>query len=125
MKSLKAQQSSLSDAGHQLSIIAHGETGDFSLVPFQQKLGQSGLYPLRPAAIEIFQVNIVQHLQRFDAVFKNAVATLPVGSVLRIKRQGRNHLNMVRFIKPGQVVIFFISQNDSQVAADNDMFSEL
>ena len=58
MKSLKAQQSSLADAGHQLSIIAHGETGDFSLVPFQQKLGQSGLYPLRPAAIEIFQVNI-------------------------------------------------------------------
>ena len=58
MKSLKAQHSILADASRQLSIIAHGETGDFALVPFQQKLGQSGLYPLRPAAIEIFQVNI-------------------------------------------------------------------
>src|SRR5688572_8548658 len=58
MKSLKAQHSALAGASHQLSIIEHGETGDFSLVPFQQKLGQSGLYPLRPAAIEIFQVNI-------------------------------------------------------------------
>ena len=31
---------------------------EFALVPFQEKLQQSNLYPLRPTQIEIFQVNI-------------------------------------------------------------------
>ncbi|MEO6667871.1 MAG: arsenosugar biosynthesis radical SAM (seleno)protein ArsS, partial [Ferruginibacter sp.] len=42
----------------QIEIIEHGQTGDFALVPFQQKLEQSNLYPLRPTQVEIFQVNI-------------------------------------------------------------------
>ncbi|MGK2863339.1 MAG: arsenosugar biosynthesis radical SAM (seleno)protein ArsS [Chitinophagaceae bacterium] len=58
MKSLKAQHSLLADAHEQIEIIEHGQSGQFALVPFQAKLGQSGLYPLRPAQIEIFQVNI-------------------------------------------------------------------
>ena len=58
MKSLKAQHSTLADAQKQIQIIEHGSTGDFALVPFQQKLEQSALYPLKPAKIEIFQVNI-------------------------------------------------------------------
>ncbi len=58
MKSLKAQHSILADAHEQIEIIEHGETGDFALVPFQQKLEQSNLYPLKPAQVEIFQVNI-------------------------------------------------------------------
>ena len=58
MKSLKAQNSFLADAHEQIEIIEHGQTGDFALIPFQQKLEQSGLYPLKPTQIEIFQVNI-------------------------------------------------------------------
>ncbi len=58
MKSLKAQHSFLAEAHQQLEIIEHGQSGDFALVPFQQKLEQSGLYPLTPTQVEIFQVNI-------------------------------------------------------------------
>lgn len=58
MKSLKAQHSILADAHEQVEIIEHGQRGDFALIPFQQKLEQSNLYPLKPAQIEIFQVNI-------------------------------------------------------------------
>lgn len=58
MKSLKAQHSILADAHEQIEIIEHGSTGDFALVPFQQKLEQSGLYPLKPTQVGIFQVNI-------------------------------------------------------------------
>ncbi len=58
MKSLKAQHNILADAHEQLAIIEHGQTGEFALVPFQEKLEQSGLYPLKPAQIEILQVNI-------------------------------------------------------------------
>ncbi len=57
MKSLKAQNSSLANAHEQIEIIEHGLSGDFALVPFQQKLELSNLYPLKPTQIEIFQVN--------------------------------------------------------------------
>ena len=58
MKSLKAQHNILADAHEQVEILQHGQTDDYALVPFQEKLQQSGLYPLKPTAIEIFQVNI-------------------------------------------------------------------
>ena len=58
MKSLKAQHNILADAHEQIKIIEHGQSGDFTLVPFQQKLQQENLFPLKPSAIEIFQVNI-------------------------------------------------------------------
>jgi len=58
MKSLKAQNSFLANPAEQLEIIEHGQTGDFSLVPFQQKLEESDLHPLKPVQLEIFQVNI-------------------------------------------------------------------
>lgn len=58
MRSLKAQHSSLADAHEQIGIIEHGIKGDFALVPIQQKLEQSDLYPLKPTGVEIFQVNI-------------------------------------------------------------------
>ncbi len=56
--SLKAQNNFLANANEQIEIIEHGQTGDFSLIPFQQKLEKIGLYPLKPIGIEIFQVNI-------------------------------------------------------------------
>lgn len=58
MKSLQAQHSILADTHEQLEILEHGQTGDFALVPFQEKLMQSGLFPLKPAGATIFQVNI-------------------------------------------------------------------
>jgi radical SAM/Cys-rich protein len=58
MKSLKAQQSMLADTHQQIKIIEHWQEDDFALVPFQQKLEQSNLFPLKPTQIEIFQVNI-------------------------------------------------------------------
>ncbi|MEO7316079.1 MAG: arsenosugar biosynthesis radical SAM (seleno)protein ArsS [Ginsengibacter sp.] len=58
MKSLKAQHSMLADVPEQISILEHGQTGDFLLVPFQQKLETANLYPLKPVGTEIFQVNI-------------------------------------------------------------------
>lgn len=56
--SLQHQQHALADTSLQLEILEHGQKGDFALVPFQQKLEQSGLYPLKPVNIEIFQVNV-------------------------------------------------------------------
>jgi radical SAM/Cys-rich protein len=58
MKSLKAQNNILADTHEQVEIIEHGLAGDLTLIPFQQKLEKSGLYPLKPTQIETFQVNI-------------------------------------------------------------------
>jgi radical SAM/Cys-rich protein len=58
MKTLKAQHHLLADAAEQIDIIEHGRSGEYALVPFQEKLQQAGLYPLKPTAVEIFQVNI-------------------------------------------------------------------
>jgi len=56
--SLQHQHNQLADVHVQLDILEHGRTGDFALVPFQQKLEESGLFPLKPTQLEIFQVNI-------------------------------------------------------------------
>jgi radical SAM/Cys-rich protein len=53
MKSLKAQGHTLAAAQQQQHVLA-----DTPLVPFQQKLEESGFYPLRPAGIHTFQVNL-------------------------------------------------------------------
>lgn len=58
IKSLKAQHSLLADAREQIEIIEHGANGEFALIPFQQKLETSNLYPLKPLQIGIFQINI-------------------------------------------------------------------
>lgn len=58
MKSLKEEHSVLADARKQIEIIEHGQKGDHKIVPFDRKLEESNLYPLRPIQVEIFQVNI-------------------------------------------------------------------
>jgi radical SAM/Cys-rich protein len=58
MKSLKRQHNKLADVNIQLDILEHGSTGDFALVPFQQKLEETNLYPLKPVGVQIFQVNV-------------------------------------------------------------------
>jgi len=60
MKSLKAQHNILADAHEQIEILEHGAEHDdaYRLVPFQQKLEGIGLYPLKPMALEVFQINV-------------------------------------------------------------------
>ena len=58
MRTLKRQHHQLSDTNAQIEILEHGRTGDFALIPFQQKLEESGLYPLTATQVEIFQVNV-------------------------------------------------------------------
>lgn len=57
--SLKAQHHFLADTHEQIDILEHGDKiHEYRLVPFQQKLEASGLYPLKPTHLEIFQINI-------------------------------------------------------------------
>lgn len=56
--SLHGQHHKLSDVHEQLEILEHSQADDFVLKPFQEKLEQSGLYPLKPTGIEISQINV-------------------------------------------------------------------
>jgi radical SAM/Cys-rich protein len=58
MRTLKRQHSKLADVQVQLDILERGQTGDFALVPFQQKLEESGLFPLTATSVQVFQVNV-------------------------------------------------------------------
>jgi radical SAM/Cys-rich protein len=58
MKSLLAEHNKLSIASEQIEILEHGQSGDYRLIPFQQKLEESVLYPLKPTGVQIFQVNM-------------------------------------------------------------------
>ena len=60
MKSLKSQHHILADTHEQLEILEHGRNHDdsFRLVPFQQKLEATNLFPLKPTQLEIFQINV-------------------------------------------------------------------
>ncbi len=56
MKSLQANNSELANASVQMEVLKNREVND--LVPFQEKLAGSGLYPLRPVRPGILQVNV-------------------------------------------------------------------
>ena len=58
MKSLVAINSKLAIASEQINILEHGQSGDFRLIPFQQQLTKSGLYPLQSTTLEVLQVNM-------------------------------------------------------------------
>ncbi len=58
MKSLLAAHNKLAIASEQIEVLEHGATGLFTLIPFQQKLIESNLYPLKPTAISVFQINV-------------------------------------------------------------------
>jgi radical SAM/Cys-rich protein len=57
LKSLKRQGHPLSEAAAQVKLL-EDDSHLYNLVPFQDKLKESGLYPLKPKVIEIFQVNL-------------------------------------------------------------------
>ena len=58
MKSLQAQHSLLANAREQIEILEHGDRDNFSLIPFQQKLETTNLFPLNATGITVFQVNL-------------------------------------------------------------------
>ena len=58
MKSLLATHNRLAVASEQVDILEHGQSANYKLIPFQQKLEECGLYPLTPTNIEIFQINV-------------------------------------------------------------------
>ena len=58
MKSLLAEHNKLAVASEQIEILEHGVSGEYTLIPFQQKLEESNLYPLKPTGISVFQINV-------------------------------------------------------------------
>ncbi|MGZ5255375.1 MAG: arsenosugar biosynthesis radical SAM (seleno)protein ArsS [Flavitalea sp.] len=57
LKTLHRQQHHLAEPSVQVSIL-EDDTHLYHLIPFQQKLEESGFYPLSPKNLEIFQVNL-------------------------------------------------------------------
>lgn len=58
IKSLKAQHHNLSNTTAQLKILSNGIFGDGRLPTFRKKIEPLNEFPLKPAKIEIFQVNV-------------------------------------------------------------------
>jgi radical SAM/Cys-rich protein len=56
--SLHGRHHKLADVHEQVEILEHHNSKDFALTTFQQKLEQSGLYPLKPTGISTLQVNL-------------------------------------------------------------------
>ena len=57
LKTLHRQHHQLADSSVQVSIL-EDEHHQYHLIPFQQKLEETCLYPLTPKQLEIFQVNL-------------------------------------------------------------------
>lgn len=59
IKSLKASANELADPVHQIGILERRSEDDAHiLIPFQQKLESTGLYPLTPTEITTLQINV-------------------------------------------------------------------
>lgn len=57
-KSLHAQHHKLADTEYQLKVLETHEVAAADFERFEDKLSSSGLFPLRPTGIDIFQVNV-------------------------------------------------------------------
>jgi radical SAM/Cys-rich protein len=58
MQSLKARKSDLSKSENQLEQLNHFSPRIEALARFENKLAETGLFPLKPTQLEIFQVNL-------------------------------------------------------------------
>ena len=56
--SLQARHHKLADVHEQLEILEHRHLNNFESTSFQDKLKQSGLFPLKPTLIKNLQVNV-------------------------------------------------------------------
>jgi radical SAM/Cys-rich protein len=57
-KSLKSRHSEFADSYFQLQVISSTAQNGHAHLQFEKKLEESGLYPLRPQKLEIFQINL-------------------------------------------------------------------
>ncbi|NNE54563.1 MAG: radical SAM/Cys-rich domain protein, partial [Flavobacteriales bacterium] len=57
-KSLKARSNDLSDPVRQLEVLGNGLFSDGELPTFATKIKETGNFPLKPQALEIFQINV-------------------------------------------------------------------
>jgi radical SAM/Cys-rich protein len=58
LKPLKTRSHKLSDPAAQLKFLSNGIFGPQGMPPFAEKLKQSGDFPLKPAELEILQINL-------------------------------------------------------------------
>ena len=58
IQSLKKRDKKLAYAKNQLEILAGGDFKDGTLPTFKDKISETGLFPLKPKALEIFQINL-------------------------------------------------------------------
>ena len=58
MKSLKATGHQLADSAFQLTVLSQGEAATANLPRFRQQLAGAGLWPLRPVAPAVLQLNV-------------------------------------------------------------------
>ncbi len=58
MKSLKANGHQLADSAFQLTVLSRAAADTAQLPPFQAKLAEAGLLPLRPVAPAVLQINV-------------------------------------------------------------------
>ena len=59
MKSLKVTGNVLANTTAQINVLENGIKGhEFTLIPFQQKLENIGLYPLSSTGVQVFQINV-------------------------------------------------------------------
>ncbi|RSK33285.1 arsenosugar biosynthesis radical SAM (seleno)protein ArsS [Hymenobacter metallilatus] len=57
-KSLKATGNQLADSAFQLTVLRQEVVDVLHLPPFHQKMGEAGLFPLRPLAPAVLQINV-------------------------------------------------------------------
>ena len=58
IKSLHARHAPLADTGYQLTVLTEAEAAGARLPAFAGKLRETGLFPLRPTALQIMQLNV-------------------------------------------------------------------
>ena len=58
IQSLKKRDKKLAYSKNQLEILAGGDFKDGTLPTFKDKISETGLFPLKPKALEIFQINL-------------------------------------------------------------------
>jgi radical SAM/Cys-rich protein len=57
-QSLKKRDKKLAYARNQLEVLSGGDFEDGTLPTFKDKISESGLFPLKPKALEVFQINL-------------------------------------------------------------------
>ena len=71
--SLHGQHHNLANVHEQVEILEHSRTSAFALPSFQQKLKQSGLYPLQSTGADTLQINMGKNMKQYALPGKRAL----------------------------------------------------